>query len=170
MKHAALAVSTAIAAFALAPSANASVTLTCPQILGQAVCTFDVIENTGAYGNSFTGAASFDDIFEITLESAGKLSITLTNTLSVGGPISFTTSELIGQGNIAGGAVANDFFVGPGIYQLHFVGATDAKATYAGTIDFAAVPEPATWLTILAGFGALGCAMRRRQNISVSFA
>lgn len=32
------------------------------------------------------------------------------------------------------------------------------------------IPEPATWLTMLAGFGALGFAMRRRRNVTVSFA
>jgi hypothetical protein len=34
----------------------------------------------------------------------------------------------------------------------------------------AAVPEPATWAMMLAGFGIVGGAMRRRQRTSVSFA
>jgi hypothetical protein len=33
-----------------------------------------------------------------------------------------------------------------------------------------AVPEPATWGLMLAGFGIVGGAMRRRQRTSVSFA
>jgi len=32
-----------------------------------------------------------------------------------------------------------------------------------------AVPEPATWAMMLAGFGMAGAAMRRRQNVRVSF-
>ena len=32
-----------------------------------------------------------------------------------------------------------------------------------------AVPEPATWAMMLAGFGIIGGAMRRRQRVSVSF-
>ena len=33
-----------------------------------------------------------------------------------------------------------------------------------------AIPEPATWAMMLAGFGAVGFAMRRRQKVAVSFA
>lgn len=33
-----------------------------------------------------------------------------------------------------------------------------------------AVPEPSTWLMMLFGFGAVGFAMRRKQNVRVSFA
>jgi hypothetical protein len=33
-----------------------------------------------------------------------------------------------------------------------------------------AIPEPATWALMLAGFGAVGYAMRRRRNVAVSFA
>lgn len=33
-----------------------------------------------------------------------------------------------------------------------------------------AVPEPSTWLMMLFGFGAIGFAMRRKQNVRVSFA
>lgn len=32
------------------------------------------------------------------------------------------------------------------------------------------IPEPATWMTILAGFGALGLSMRRRRKVTVNFA
>lgn len=34
----------------------------------------------------------------------------------------------------------------------------------------AAVPEPATWLLMLAGFGMIGFVARRRQNVSVTYA
>jgi hypothetical protein len=35
--------------------------------------------------------------------------------------------------------------------------------------DAGAVPEPATWLMMIAGFGLIGAGMRRRQNVAVSF-
>ncbi len=41
-----------------------------------------------------------------------------------------------------------------------------------GAITFAspaAVPEPASWAMMLGGFGAVGCAMRRRQRTKLSF-
>jgi len=34
----------------------------------------------------------------------------------------------------------------------------------------AAVPEPASWATIIVGFGAIGAAMRRRRKVAVRFA
>tara|TARA_R110000782_G_scaffold268393_1_gene364779 strand:- start:35721 stop:36416 length:696 start_codon:yes stop_codon:yes gene_type:complete len=36
--------------------------------------------------------------------------------------------------------------------------------------ETSAIPEPATWAMMLAGFGAIGFAMRRRQKVAVSFA
>jgi hypothetical protein len=37
------------------------------------------------------------------------------------------------------------------------------------TADVAAVPEPASWALMLAGFGIVGAAARRRSNVRVSF-
>lgn len=40
--------------------------------------------------------------------------------------------------------------------------------TYSGTFrPTAAVPEPATWMMMLAGFGALGATLRRRRKVAV---
>jgi hypothetical protein len=67
-----------------------------------------------------------------------------------------------------------------------FIGFTDfgksiVSLTYNATSDIVAiddirffagpaVPEPATWAMMIAGFGAVGFAMRRRRNVTVSFA
>jgi len=50
-----------------------------------------------------------------------------------------------------------------------FGGATRASSVDAGTISITAVPEAASWMLMLAGFGAVGVAMRRNR-IKVSFA
>jgi len=172
MRRTILALSATVAALVLVPSANATVTVTCPGAVGVTHCDFDNVTNTGNYGDKFLANSNFDDIFKIILSTAGKLSITLTNTISVGGPITFTTHELTGLGNIAGGAVANNFDIGPGTYDLHFAGSTAGSASYAGTIDFAPVPEPATWATMIAGFGMVAAAMRRgkRKQAMIGFA
>lgn len=168
-----LAATAALAAVAVAPAASAAVTLNCPNVAGSASCSFSEGGDTGFYGNSVNGA--FDDTYYITLTNAYKLSITLTNTVNVGGPITFDLRELLNSvptalGSIAGGAVANNFNVGPGVYALHFTGSSSARASYSGTIDIAAVPEPASWAMMIAGIGAVGIAMRRRsQTVRVAF-
>ena len=52
--------------------------------------------------------------------------------------------------------------------------ALDGNSVYADNVRFelgaaAAVPEASTWAMMLAGFGIVGGAMRRRQRTSVSF-
>jgi hypothetical protein len=173
MKKAFYVAAATAAAFAMAPSAQAAISLSCPQLSGSASCSFTEAAGTGFYGNSVSGA--FDDTFIITLASAYKLSITLTNTISVGGPITFSMRDLLNSapsslGLIAGGAIANEFLVGPGTYALHFKGFSTHKASYSGTIDVAAIPEPSSWLLMIAGIAAVGTALRRRaRNVRVAF-
>ena len=182
MKKAILAATAAFAALTVAPAANAAVSLTCPQIVGSASCTFNQSVGTGFFGNSFAKGANqviaFDDTYNLVLDASStlyKLSITLTNTISVGGPITFTLHELLNStpsvmGQITGGGVGNDFIVGPGVYSIHFSGnaaVTPATgASYSGTIDVAPVPEPASWAMMIAGIAAVGTAMRRRSTVA----
>ena len=50
-------------------------------------------------------------------------------------------------------------------------GIDDIKVTLRGVERGAGpVPEPGTWAMMIAGFGAVGFAMRRRQKVAVSFA
>lgn len=51
-----------------------------------------------------------------------------------------------------------------GIGTVSFVGGTpSSQQAYAGTLDLPAVPEPASWMMIIAGFGLVGAALRRRE-------
>jgi hypothetical protein len=56
-----------------------------------------------------------------------------------------------------------------------FFGLNDGKK-YGGVVDAkfklvtAPVPEPATWAMMIAGFGLVGAAMRRRQTMTVTYA
>jgi hypothetical protein len=47
-------------------------------------------------------------------------------------------------------------------------GYTGGAGSFAGTLTFQAVPEPATWAMMLLGFGAIGFAMRRRRDTVAS--
>jgi len=68
-----------------------------------------------------------------------------------------------GVGN--GGTAGNDF---------HALADNVTLTTRAGSLGYdfqeGAVPEPATWAMMVAGFGVLGTAMRRRQRTTVRFA
>lgn len=79
----------------------------------------------------------------------------------------------------AGAATNIAFFhqdgVAPDVYRVNGNGTISAfgPATSSLAVTPGAVPEPATWALLLAGFGAIGFAMRRRNSkvaTSVSFA
>jgi hypothetical protein len=65
------------------------------------------------------------------------------------------------------GGIAHSVDFGGSANQVAFAAITLGSAT-AGAGD-GAVPEPASWAMMLAGFGAVGTAMRRRQRTAVSF-
>jgi len=45
----------------------------------------------------------------------------------------------------------------------------DNVSTFTGTITSSAVPEPASWAMMIAGFGAVGGALRRTRKVAVRF-
>lgn len=58
-----------------------------------------------------------------------------------------------------------------GCFGEDVCGSTFYRLTYEYTPAIAAgVPEPATWATIIGGFGLIGGAMRRRRRVAVRFA
>jgi hypothetical protein len=86
----------------------------------------------------------------------------------------FTLTSLLG-GVFEVGGLSNLSFIAPGNHTLTVNGISfgtgpGAEGSYSGTLTFAAantnngVPEPATWLSMLMGFGALGFAMRSKTQ------
>lgn len=54
---------------------------------------------------------------------------------------------------------------------INVQGLSGGNASYTGSLSFAAVPEPSTWLMMILGVGIAGAALRRRrQNVNVSYA
>jgi hypothetical protein len=50
------------------------------------------------------------------------------------------------------------------LYKINVTGTTQFIRPYTGNLSADAVPEPATWAMMLAGFGLVGFAMRRRRQ------
>lgn len=94
-----------------------------------------------------------------------------TFSLGFGGP-SFTTNF----GLFGSGVLSNFFTTGDALYTgsksvpTFKLGTFTLTPTTAGpnySLTISAVPEPASWAMLLAGFGALGAAVRRRGNVAV---
>lgn len=49
-------------------------------------------------------------------------------------------------------------------------GSLDARTTHVASVSLPAVPEPAAWTMMLAGFAMVGFAMRRRATVSARYA
>ncbi len=85
----------------------------------------------------------------------------------VGGP-AFNSLTLVSDNFVPG----LTWSVTAGTIQINWAG-TGAPNDFRALFDVGvgpAVPEPATWAMMIAGFGLAGAAMRRRQLVKVAFA
>lgn len=148
-----------------AVSANAA-TVLCPTISS---CTF--IDNSGSASAFVGGGKSATASFSILLPKAGGFEISLT-----AGKKGINFSNLVFDGVTIASPVAGtlyDFFVTKsGWYNVSFT-ATNTNTTAvsnSASYSFAAVPEPAAWGLMIAGFGMAGASIRRRRNVRVAVA
>lgn len=111
--------------------------------------------------NSWNGqTATFDHAFTVEAQGCGYWGCG-TAVVSNGNTTVFGSGELHGILK----------FAGP-ITSLSYVDQSNENwhGIQIGIGSVAAIPEPSTWAMMIAGFGAVGLAMRRRQKLRVSFA
>jgi hypothetical protein len=156
-------------------AANASVQLA---INSSDLNTFGSSTFTGQVAG--TGVpTTFTDTFAFTLTNADLLNGHV-DTLAILGALDIDFSSIYID-NVANAFVQTGFDPGeetwvlnPGIsltsgpHSLIVNGSLNSPvgtaATYSGTLNIAAVPEPATWGLMLLGFGGIGMALRRRRR------
>lgn len=87
---------------------------------------------------------------------------TFDNLLNPTGPSLLTSGGFLFD---AGSNVFNIFGNGDGTYSgiATINGTTNYTTGISGTLNVAAVPEPATWAMMLVGFGGMGLALRRKR-------
>lgn len=134
----------------------------------------------GAFFNTGIAAGAFTDTFTFTLPADGFGSGTVT-----------TSANFLGNANdldftsvLINGMAAELFVAGSGVFESAFrnlvpitagqlntitvTGFSRGNGAYGGQASFEplAVPEPATWALMLAGFAMTGYALRRRRRIA----
>jgi hypothetical protein len=110
----------------------------------------------GANAGNFRGTAGAEN-FLVTTTSSSYLFTPTINSAVNGGTLTF-----VGFQSDPGENITSVYWSGPSA-----TGLTDIQIGNTGT---GAVPEPATWLTMILGFGLMGAAMRRRPKATVRFA
>ena len=171
----------AAATAALFVSAAASAA---PLVLSPTAVTNVTPPASGTFGNSFNPVGGvpitlglFTDSFVINLTNSSLTNGSLiTVSLGGGNNIDFTCQacsvrldstafDLMSSGSLDV-FMLSPTLLGAGNHTLTVTGniVSGPSASYSGTINFGAVPEPATWAMMLLGFGGIGMAMRRRRQ------
>lgn len=168
-------------AVAVAPAANAAIfPIGSPNFFITSGTPFTP-SISAVFFNGFDTATSFDDSFTFTIPQngtgSGSLSTSFSsalNQLTVTDLIINGTSYAVpftgnGQSVTLGGIP----IVSGVLNTIRVIGFTTGDGgSYSGTATFTAapIPEPATWGMMIAGFGALGFAMRRQRKPRVKVA
>ena len=133
---------------------------------------------TANFGDGFTTALSFDDKFEFTIPQYGVGSGSISTSFSsLRNKLTITDLIINGTHYVVPSNASGQFLAVSDIpiftnvlNTIEVIGTTSSRGgTFSGTMTFAAIPEAATWLSMLAGFGMVGAAMRRRRS-SMTFA
>jgi hypothetical protein len=72
-------------------------------------------------------------------------------------------SKLLDDGTTEHWGLSN-YGLEAGNYVLTLTGNNSGVGSLAGTVSFAAVPEPATWALMILGFGLVGGVLRRKER------
>lgn len=126
------------------------------------VCTFD--GTTGGFTAVKRAAKQTGtDMFSIFFDKAGIATLSFTTNKLIFGSATFDGMTFT---PVAGQSYSFDI-AAAGTYKLLLTTTNPTKlvSSYSGTIDFAAVPEPAAWGMMIGGFGIAGAAMRRRKPV-----
>jgi hypothetical protein len=132
---------------------------------------------TADFGATISGASTpFDDIFEFTIPQdgmgSGSLSTSFSskkNKLTITDVLINSVSYALTSTSSGQSLTVNGIPIHNGVLNMievkGFTSPNNIAATFDGTATFsaAAVPEPATWIMTIGGFGLIGAAMRRRR-------
>ena len=160
----------AVALMAGASSANAAVTF---DLIDSAALNLNGSEGFSATITDDLGA--FEHTFEFTLDGS-NLTNTTVGTIQLGSKdIDFSEITLDGFNLTQVGADPSGenwellgTVLGAGPHKITVSGSvlgfgTTPGATYTGSLNIAAIPEPATWALMIMGFGSAGYMIRRRR-------
>lgn len=140
---------------------------------------FDGVISASLGRNGIAAGAGIVDRFIFTIPQTGTGSGTVSTSLSgmIGQPTDINFTSITLNGNvipIIGSGTAVEFAGISGISIMNGVQNilsitydSFGDGSYGGNLTFtpaAAVPEPATWAMMLAGFGAIGFGMRRKRK------
>lgn len=141
-------------------------------------------ESTANFGNTQVQPVGFADVIElgnfggyINPGQAYKMSGTISTSYQSGAQlaqdINFSVVSLNGtnftlspDGRFEFGFVADVASAASNLLRIN--GSSGSNASYAGTLNIAAVPEAATWAMMIIGFGAVGATVRRRTALARS--
>lgn len=152
---------TALGAFFWAHASQAAI-IPCKSGTLDQGCSFIETDTTGNFYDKIitNSLVFFSDTYKVTISQAGDIVITMTST-----PAGFTFTQLTFDSQpFTIGITGTSFTRGPGTYDLIVAGNTSTAGSFTGTINYLAVPEPASWALMIGGFAMGGAMLRRRQR------